>query len=235
MSSSEPTPIESVRRTHEASRDPRVYRTRAKIFSAVELLIAQSPESISVADIVRQAGISKTSFYTHFSSFDDLALQVVERAYEHLRDINRRLAAAPAFDPASVVRESYERLIRHYIEHRTFYVAVLALPLSREVHTNAVRAMAADIEPWIAGHPNLPTSIRPHLAASLISSAVVGFLDEWLESDFEATADELLEHLLQLLPAWYTGRDHATAAEETNTVGARDEAEAANGAEATPR
>lgn len=205
MSSPEKKPIEKVRQIHGVSRDPRVSRTRAKIFEAVEALVGAHSESISVADIVRQAGVSKTSFYSHFASLDELALQFVERAYEHLgsSSLSTRTSAPNSGDYQVAIRESYGKLINHYVEHRPFYVAVLALPLSRSVHTKVVRAMAADIEPGIAAHPALPASLRPHLAASLISSAVVGFLDEWLEDDFDATADELLTHLMELLPAWY--------------------------------
>ncbi|MCU1477594.1 MAG: hypothetical protein JWQ64_2287 [Subtercola sp.] len=100
---------------------------------------------------------------------------------------------------------SFEVLVAHYIEHLPFYRSVLALHLSREVHTNAVRSMAADIEPGIRDHPNLPEGVRPHLVASLIASTVIGFLDEWMEEDFTATGEELVDHLMILLPSWYVG------------------------------
>ncbi|WP_160100968.1 TetR/AcrR family transcriptional regulator [Rhodococcus sp. T7] len=207
MESADMSPIQIVRKTHGESRDPRVPRTRAKIFDAVESLVARNEEPISVPAIVREAGISKTSFYSHFASFDELALQIVERAYLQLAEINEAVRSDSTLEWPAQVRESHEQLVGHYVEHRSLYVAVLALPLSRKVHTRAVRSMAADIEPGIVDNPRRPPGLRPHLAASMIASAVVGFLDEWLEDDFDATPEELVEHIMELLPAWYTGRD----------------------------
>ncbi|MDF2443409.1 MAG: hypothetical protein JWR01_1612 [Subtercola sp.] len=204
----EPTPIELVRANHGLSRDPRVFRTRAKILDAVHALVARHEPSISVPDIVREAGISKTSFYHHFASLDEIALLLVEQAYVDSGRVSRAAHASDELSYAETTRAYYRRLVEHYVEHREFYRSVVTLRLSRDVHTHAVRAMAADIEPDVAGNPYRPPSVRPYLAASFIASAVVGFLDEWIEGDFDATSDELLEGLLQLLPPWFTrGRE----------------------------
>ncbi|WP_378043058.1 TetR/AcrR family transcriptional regulator [Citricoccus parietis] len=183
-------------------------RTREKIFRAVETLVARQCEDISVTDIVHEARVSKTSFYTHFASLDELAVQIVGDAYEHLGPDAEVSVERDSFEN---VRMRYRALVEHYVQLRPFYVAVVALHLSRAVHTNVVRAMAADIEPLITAHPGLPAGLRPELAASFIASAVVGFLDEWIEDDFEATPEELLEHLMALLPQWYTGVRDLTA------------------------
>lgn len=199
------TPIEKVRSTLGKSTDPRASRTRLKLIDAAEALVSRHHPSITVAAIIQEAGVSKTTFYSHFASIDELALQIVERAYTQVAELNRKLSASPNVGAYEAMRASFEVLVNHYIVHLPFYRSVLALHLSREVHTNAVRSMAADIEPGIVDHPNLPSGVRPHLAASLIASTVVGFLDEWMEEDFEASAEELVDHLMVLLPQWYVG------------------------------
>lgn len=199
------TPIEKVRNILENSTDPRASRTRAKLIDAAEALVSRHHPTITVSAIITEAGVSKTTFYSHFASIDELALQIVERAYTEVAELNRKLSASPNVGAYEAMRASFEVLVNHYILHLPFYRSVLALHLSREVHTNAVRSMAADIEPGIVDHPNLPAGIRPHLAASLIASTVVGFLDEWMEEDFEASGDELVTHLMILLPTWYVG------------------------------
>lgn len=202
MTSADHTSMQAVRETLSASRDPRVPRTRQKILAAVEKLVACGAP-VSVSAIVREAGVSKTTFYSHFSGFDELALQIAQQAYTPLGDLT-----TPAEDDhthAEVVRRAHSDLIRHYVEHRDFYAVALALPLSREVHTRVVRAVVALIEPLIEDNPHRPAAVLPRPAASFIASAVVGFLDEWLEGDFDASEEELLEHLLALLPAWYSG------------------------------
>lgn len=198
--------IERVRLTLGQSTDPRASRTRAKLIDAAEALVSRRHPSITVAEIIKEAGVSKTTFYSHFASIDELALQIVERAYSEVAALNKQLRESSNVGAYAATRASFELLVAHYIEHLPFYRSVLALHLSREVHTNAVRSMAADIEPGIRDHPDLPPGVRAHLTASLIASTVVGFLDEWMEEDFEATGEELVDHLMTLLPAWYVGR-----------------------------
>ena len=53
-----------------ATSDPRAARTRQAIVNAVHELAHESPASPSVSDIVRRAGVSRSSFYTQFASMD---------------------------------------------------------------------------------------------------------------------------------------------------------------------
>ena len=60
-----------------ASADPRARRTRRRVFDAVERLVMQEDggraEGIAVSDIVREAGISRSSFYAHFEDASAVA------------------------------------------------------------------------------------------------------------------------------------------------------------------
>ena len=48
----------------------------------LELMKKQSYERISITDICRQAGVSRTTFYHHFSKADDVLLSAYETAHE---------------------------------------------------------------------------------------------------------------------------------------------------------
>jgi len=205
MSTKRTTPTEAVRAIHVNSRDPRVPRTRRKILDAVQAMVERQEETISVAALVKEAGVSKSSFYTHFASLDDLALTVVEDAYTQLGVGTVEARCESRQERATLVRQSFEGLVDHYVRHRPFYAAVAALPLSRTVHTHAVRAMVIDLKPSIEANPYFPSELDSHLTASMLSSAIVGFLDEWIEGGFEGTPEMLVEHLVGLMPPWYTG------------------------------
>jgi AcrR family transcriptional regulator len=85
-------------------RDPRRIRTREAIVRAgFKLFAAHQPEGVSMDELVRAAGISKQSFYNHFTDKDDLArhiLQItradidaaVKEANEGVTDAARRIA-----------------------------------------------------------------------------------------------------------------------------------------------
>lgn len=56
-----------------ASTDPRVQRTKTQIFAAFNDLLAEKEFSkITVTDLTKRAGISRKTFYLHYSSIDDL-------------------------------------------------------------------------------------------------------------------------------------------------------------------
>jgi len=195
--------LAGVRLALAGSEDPRVGRTRAAIFAAVEMLMSRDASAITVADVVAEAGVSRTSFYSHFSGFDDLAGQVVQRAYQ---DFGRQIIAAGIEHPrdyAESVQAAFRGLIDHHVAHRPLYLGVLALPLSSEVYRQTAQALAAELVPALARNTAKPAQLSVASAAVFISSAVVGFLDAWLAGRLDVEDDELTTQIMALLPAWF--------------------------------
>src|ERR1700690_497944 len=99
--------------------DRRVLRTRDALGDALVKLMHEKPfEEITVQHILDGAGVSRSTFYTHFSDKNDLFLSVAEEFFEMMasalsehRDKSRRLAP---------VREMFE----HAAEWRPFLRAM---------------------------------------------------------------------------------------------------------------
>jgi len=184
------------------STDPRVARTRDALFAAVHRLAAQGSTEFGVSDIVREAGVSRSSFYSHFASLQDLAAQLQKRAFEDIAAQERSERGSP-----DSMRASQERLVAHYAENRILYATVLALPLSHEAHTSAATTMATLIEERLA-ETDIPAGVVPALASTYIANAAIGLLIAWVRGDVTATSPEIVDHLLALMPTWL--RDDAT-------------------------
>lgn len=190
----------AIRTTLGQSGDPRVARTRAGLLDAVRRL-AEAEEELSVSSIARAAGVSRASFYSHYASLTDLASSLRRDAFS---SIGHLYGVDPQSAP-DAMRLSQERLVRHFADNRALYLAVAALPVSRESYLADVRAMAAIIEDELRDNPRRPPALQVAASARYIAGAAYGLLDAWISGELDLTEPEMVEHLLQLLPPWFSG------------------------------
>jgi len=189
-----------LRETLEQSADPRVARTRAGILAAVHDIAAAGDE-VSVSAIARAAGISRASFYSHYASLDDLANSVRREAFLAIGE----LYDADRLESSDAMLVSQQRLVAHFAENRALYAAVAALPVTKESYLADVRAMSAVIETELNGHPKRPEGLQAAATARYIAGAANGLLDAWVTGELDLTESELVEHLMSLLPTWFSG------------------------------
>lgn len=177
-----------LRKTLQASKDPRVVRTRAAIVDAVHQLAAEVRSTISVADIVRSAGISQSSFYSHFASLDELA---------------RYIFGLAAGDIVTSDEEAtrWERLVRHYEDERALYTACLALPITLQSHNGAASSYAASIAQAI-DPARVPEGVDLAAAALVAAQGATGLLNLWLTGQVEGSAEDIVGTLHATIPAW---------------------------------
>lgn len=194
---SEPS-LAAVRGGLRDSADPRVQRTRQKLFDAVERLSVQ-PAEVTVSAIVAESGVSRATFYTHFADIDELALRMQESAFEAIAASAR---ADQGGDPTASMRASQRRLVDHYADHRSLYAAVYRLPAGRGVQARVAWVMAGAIRSHILDTGVLPPGLDPDLAATYIANAATGLLVSWVLGELDADAEQLAEHLLHLMPVW---------------------------------
>jgi len=198
--SDEAGPTEKIRRAIEASSDPRVARTRAALFTAATSLASEG-EPVTVSSVARAAGVSRASFYSHFEGLDDLSAGLMHEAFRRIAD----LYSADADEPLEAMRHSQERLVRYFADNRALFAGAAAVPVSREGYLLGVRTMAAVIESALVDHPRRPDELLIDATARYIAGAAYGLIDAWLTGELELTSTQLVEHLVALLPPWFSG------------------------------
>jgi AcrR family transcriptional regulator len=192
----------SLRRTLDASNDPRVAATREAIVRAASAL-AGSPTDATVSGIAKRAGVSRSSFYSHFASLDDLVVFIQKRAFEQIALVDDdHPSSSPVLSPRETLQRAQERLVTHFAEHRGLYSAVLALSTPRRVHERTAAVFADLIEGYLWALPHVPDAISPSIASVYIANAGVGVLDSWILGDIDAAPEEIVHHLMALMPAW---------------------------------
>jgi AcrR family transcriptional regulator len=195
------TPLHETRSGIRTSGDPRVARTRQAILDAVETL-ASGDEQITVAAIVRRAGIGRSSFYTHFSGIDELAVTVLSGVFQAIGAEDVELRRHRIVSGAEAARVAQVRLVGHLVQHRALYASMLALPFTSTVYTRAVEGYAAQVRATVALLPEIPHGLSADAVAIYTASGSLGLLAHWIRSDDPVPADVLVDQLMSLVPAW---------------------------------
>ena len=100
--------------------DGRVRRTRARLGDALVDLLVQKPfDDITVQDVLDRAGVSRSTFYTHYRDKNDLFLSDAEDFFEGMA------TALSRFGDKSERVAPVQELFAHIAEVRPFYNALV--------------------------------------------------------------------------------------------------------------
>lgn len=193
----------------EPAVDARIVRTQRQLRSAALTLAASAPiEDISVADLAREAGINRATFYKHADS----PLQVLREALVDDLDAMRSgfldAAGGPATDFEALWRQAAHDTAAHVGRFEQIYRRGFADDASGSLQTLLSRHIANSMEALFTARPELmPPHRRKDVAllsaayASFLGNGLTGILQVWFNSgsrDVEVYADAVIN----ALPAW---------------------------------
>jgi AcrR family transcriptional regulator len=124
-----------------ARTDRRVRRTRDTLGSALVQLIQEKPfDEITVQQLLDRAGVSRSTFYTHYRDKDDLFLSDLEDFFEFISTLLTR-QGAPAKRVAPV-----QEFLSHLADVREFHDALVASGKMDDVRELGLGYFARSIE-----------------------------------------------------------------------------------------
>ena len=165
-------------------------------------LVTRGAASVSVADIVRSAGISRSSFYAHFASIDLLAAEVLRIQFADIGSAGVDVHRHDLVVGSSPARIGYARLVAHMVESFPLYASVLELPLARSAHDQILDAYATRMLESLLALDQPPPGVRPDLVTTYVAGGALTLISAWMRGRLEISDDELVEELVALLPAW---------------------------------
>ncbi len=191
------------------SEDPRQRRTRESLGAALARLLAtESLDDISVAELCREAGVHRTTFYAHADSVRDFALAEFSRTIDDLSAVT----VEPGEGSPEVVATRYFIALRHVLEHvvedREAYRSLFGSS-TRGVFRSALEAplrarARLAIEVWTReGVPGVPSG-EPGIAeaAAYIAAGLAGAIEVWALND-ENDAEAAAVRFASLMPRWW--------------------------------
>jgi AcrR family transcriptional regulator len=193
-----PAPAVSPKDTH----DPRAERTRNAIFSAIQDVTAERSATVSVADIVRAAGISRSSFYAHFASLDELAAELMRMQFADLASPGAQVGSEEAIPSQHAVRVGFSRLVAHMVENLPLYSSVLELPLTRSAYDNIVAAYVTRLMESVLVMDDVPRGLNQDIALTYIAGGTLTLISAWMRGLLDVSDDQLVDQLVMLLPSW---------------------------------
>ncbi|MEW2398848.1 TetR/AcrR family transcriptional regulator [Streptomyces sp. NPDC046862] len=180
--------------------DPRAARTRARLREALLDECARRPlAEVSVAALVRRAGVGRATFYLHYADLEALA---VDACADFVREAVDALHAwrgrpDPVRAPAALL-EFFAGLTPHADLYRALLTPGGGGPLGRVLHRD-LRAYSLR-ERELAGAADAP------LVASAVAATFAGVLADWLHGLIEASSDDIAHQSWQLLVALHRSR-----------------------------
>jgi AcrR family transcriptional regulator len=164
-----------------AGQDLRVTRTRFALAGALSrLAIAKGMEAVTVADLVREAGISRSTFYAHFAGKADF----VSRSFAGMIRAFARHDASAGLLPARALTE-------HFAGQRDFGRALrrwTELQLMLRAGELEMRALAA--AKLAARRPDLSRAER-ETVATFLAGGLMGLVRAWMEADGQSSAADI--------------------------------------------
>jgi AcrR family transcriptional regulator len=117
-------------------------QNRERIVAAAEELVRQgSYATMTVDDVMREAGIGRTIFYRHFDDLADLLRSAGRDAIEELFEAQGALQAADGGDSLDVVWSSIEAAVAVYERHGPLLRAIAEAAASEEQIAEGQEAM----------------------------------------------------------------------------------------------
>jgi AcrR family transcriptional regulator len=170
-----------------AATDRRVRRTRHALQHALfELIVEKGYERISVSEIIEAADVGRSTFYLHYRDKEDLFLSSLDD------EVRAALAGGAGEGSASLL------LFRHADRHRDLYRALVRKRGGWSLAADRIQRTIADVfqERFLdaVADPKVPTPA----AARFTSTALLGLLTWWLDTDMHMDADAVDEAFRQL-------------------------------------
>ena len=172
----------------DRSADQRVRRTRDRLGDAlVEILLQKPLDDISVQEILDRAGVSRSTFYTHFRDTNDLFLSDVDDFFEGMSTALSR-AGSKSKRVAPV-----QELFAHIGESRAFYSALVESGRVHDVMELGQAQFARGIEQRLteiaAGGAVLPAD-RSAIAHAF-AGALFSLLSWWIHHAMPKSPEEM--------------------------------------------
>jgi AcrR family transcriptional regulator len=182
----------SARKTKRSAATPKVDRrvlhTRDALGDALVNLMHEKPfDTITVQQVLDRAGISRSTFYTHYRDKDDLFMSDVEEFWEGMSTlISRRGETSDRVAPVT-------ELLGHIAEARDFYSALIASGKIQDVLELGRGHFARGIEQRFNELPRasgIAAERRPTLAFAL-SGALMSLLSWWVDRGMSPSPEQM--------------------------------------------
>ncbi|MFV0405641.1 MAG: TetR/AcrR family transcriptional regulator [Propioniciclava sp.] len=179
------------------SSDLRVLRTRAKLVEAFRGLLDSAPgEGVTVTAVVRAAGVSRSSFYAHFSDVGDLAGTALTEVNEAIVTLAR--GEVQQGRSRTQVNRQAGLVMARYLAERKETFGPLLIGGGRFADSLAA-SLAGQMLETLRTRERLHAN--PEVTAHYMAGGFVQVIAWWLAADCQLGVEDLADALISIAPA----------------------------------
>jgi AcrR family transcriptional regulator len=183
--------------------DPRPARTRARLTEAALALCAETGRTPSVSAIVTRAATSRSSFYGHFDSAEELLLSILDEALAGISSFDRLARDSGLEQHETMMRASLEAVLLHVEAQPVLYRLVFA-PESAGLRIRFGDILARHLRSgfYVPGTvvPEQP-AVRDSTALAL-GQGLATLVGQWVRGEVPFDRPELVRVMQTLFPVW---------------------------------
>ena len=184
--------------------DPRVVRTAHACEVAIVELASQRPISqVTIAELAERAGVTRATFYNHYSSPLELLLQVLVADLERVHVLEDKRRSEGGLPPEELLRLSIADVVDHIERFRPVYLHAVRDPADGGVYEALVTHFTDYAVAFIARctHPDLPDA-NHNVMAHFVAQGFAGAIKAWL-GDRSVGKSDLVDAAMACAPIWW--------------------------------
>lgn len=186
--------------------DPRSQRSRRSVLETFEEEIQLGRRPATVAELVRTAGVSRSTFYSHFADLDEVgvaALRDILFAFGATTEVGHPGVGSARSGPTASLRD----LFAHLHAHQALCRALLSVDGGKP-HPAAAELRAVLVEHFESSISalDLTLPVDAHTTALFVVGGVMALIVDWLGNG-STSPTVLADAVATLLPDWLRDSD----------------------------
>lgn len=181
--------------------DKRILKTDAAIYAAFGACLKEKDfASISVEDILKKSGISRSTFYAHFKAKDDVLDSLLDTIFEHVFSHSLHEEQSHDFSHESVL--DYKHLFTHTLYHLKDEEELIRTILNSSCKDRFLNGLRRHIRPLmerVIREGVLPKKPIPEeLQISSALESLIALVIFWFDERCAQSPEEMTDYFLTL-------------------------------------
>ncbi|MGO3320908.1 MAG: TetR/AcrR family transcriptional regulator [Microbacterium gubbeenense] len=188
----------------DTSDDPRALRSRRRLSEAlIRMLRREDLASIGVAELCREAGVHRTTFYGHFDSVGDLAAEVFASIIDDASAVTPP-HGRPIEDVSGAYLDATVAIIEAVARDRRAIRTLLESDVSHafRAHMRDQFIRRADTAIGVMRDNGIVVPDNTDVSAAYIAGGMVSTIELWASSDSDDT-QAYARSMFENMPAWW--------------------------------
>ncbi len=180
--------------------DKRSEKSINAIYDAFANLINKKDyDDITIQDVLDEASISRSTFYAHYKTKDELLLSVSNHIFEHV--FSKTLREEKTHDFSKDLILDYRHLIEHIFYHirdeKELFKGILSNKVNALFLMEFRNQISKFVSSYFANYPMTNDVIPLELRKSLAIEEFIVVLKYWVENDFKESPEQITEFYIK--------------------------------------